>query len=275
MSVTASELTPADIAAVTNGNNNSWDNGGAWWLIVLFLFCFMGWGGNAWNNSGQAAPYVANAITQGDMQSGFDHAAVVNSLNGINASVNNGFANAEVSRCNTQANVLQTLNANQANTLQSMNANQTNLIQTLNANQANLSNQLNTIALNQQNCCCENRAAVADLKYTAANEASSTRNTVDSALHDIITNQTAGTQAILDKLCQQEIDQKNDTIANLRTQLNMANLASSQNAQTGQLMADNANQTQNLINQLRTPSPVPAYVVSNPYGCNCGTSCCG
>ena len=84
------------------------------------------------------------------------------------------------------------------------------------------------------------------------------------------------TQSILDKLCQQEIDAKNETIQNLRTQLNMAALSASQNAQTGQLMADNAQQTQNLMNRL-SPAPVPAYVVANPNGCNCGTfnGCCG
>lgn len=56
----------ADVAAAT-GSNNSWGNdGGAWWIIILFLFCFMGgnWGGN-----GQAA-------TSADVQSDFNFASL-------------------------------------------------------------------------------------------------------------------------------------------------------------------------------------------------------
>ena len=87
------------------------------------------------------------------------------------------------------------------------------------------------------------------------------------------------TQAILDKLCQQELDAKNETIANLRTQLNMQNLAASQTAQTAQILANNAAQTQ-ALEQYLNPAPIPAYVVQNPNCCstqnNCGCNCgCG
>jgi hypothetical protein len=101
--------------------------------------------------------------------------------------------------------------------------------------------------------------------------------------------QTANTQAMLnainervqsvtDKLCQLELDAKNETIAELRTRLNMANLASSQVAQTGQILADNAMQTA-ALKQALNPTPIPAYVVQNPSCCNpnyFGTGCgCG
>lgn len=45
----------------------------------------------------------------------------------------------------------------------------------------------------------------------------------------------------------------------------MPNLAASQNAQTGQIIANNGVQTQELISRLATPTPVPAYIVANPY----------
>lgn len=255
MSLTT-EMSPADYAAVT-GNRNGWNSDGAWWIIILFLFMFMGWGGGMWgNNAPNAAPagpspaisYMQGAATQDDVQNGFDHAAVVNGINGISTSLNNGFANAEVSRCNSQANILQTLNANNASVLQ----------------------QMNTMAYNQLGNANNAQAGMADLKYTIATENCADRNALSQSLAELQASQTAQTQAILDKLCQQEIDQKNDTIAQLRSELNVANLAASQNRQTGQLMADNAAQTQSVVNQLRTPSPVPAYIVGNPSGCNCG-----
>lgn len=221
-----SGLSAADVAAVT-GNNGFGGNGdGAWWLIILFLFAF---GNNGWNGGGNNA----------EVQRGFDQSAVMAGINGIN----NALASAEVSRCNAQTNILQSLNS---------------------------------IAMAQQNCCCENRAQVADLKYTVASEACADRQAVTDALRDVITNQTANTQAILDKMCQQEIDALKTQNANLQTQLNLAALQGSQTAQTAQILADNAAQTATL-RQALNPTPIPAYVVQNPsccnqlnYGCGCG-----
>ena len=162
-----------------------------------------------------------------DVQRGFDQSAVMNSLNNINTSVTNGFA----------------------------------------ASQANLTNQLNTIAMAQQNCCCENRLAVAGLSADIAREACADRTAVSEALRDVIASNTANTQAILDKMCQQEIDALKTQNANLQTQINLANLQASQTAQTARILQDNAAQTMALENYLN-PTPVPAYVVQNP-------NCCG
>lgn len=251
MSLTSSDMSAADIAAVTGANNGgAWGNeGGAYWLLILFLFCFMGWGGGAWNgNGGGPAPYAASTVTQADVQNGFDHAAVVNGLNGINGTLNNGFANAEVSRCNSQANILQTLNANNSAVLQ----------------------QMSTMAYNQLGNANQAQAGMADLKYTIATENCADRNALAQSLMSLQAENRQNTQAILDKMCQQEIEQKNDTISQLRQQLNLANLAASQNQQTGQLMNNTNDAVQNAINQLRTPTPIPAYQVPNPSGCNCG-----
>lgn len=135
--------------------------------------------------------------------------------------------------------------------------------QTLASNQMGIYNQLNTIAMAQQNCCCENRAAIADVKYAIANDGAATRTAIAQA-----------NQSILDKLCKQEIDALKEQNANLRTQLNLANLASSQNAQTSKILADNAAQTQ-ALEQYLNPTPIPAYMVQNPNCCCSGNNFCG
>ena len=242
----------ADIAAATgngnNGNNDGFFNGDGGWVLLLFILILAGGWGNGYGGNGAGTTYVTS-----DIQRGFDQNAIINSLTGISNAVNSGFAGAEVSRCNTQANILQTLNNNQGN----------------------LSNQLNTIAMNQQSCCCQNRAGLADLKYTVATEACADRTAVTDALRDVIASNTANTQTILDKLCQQEIDNLKAQNQQLQMQSYLASLAASQNAQTGQILNDNAAQTTALLRALN-PTPIPAYVVANPYGCNCANSCgCG
>lgn len=113
------------------------------------------------------------------------------------------------------------------------------------------------------NCCCENRAATADLKYTVATEACADRNAISSALRDVLAATQTQTQTILDKMCQQEIDAlKSQNIA-LQNQVNMQALAASQTAQTAQLIADNTQQTQYIVNRV-APYPIPAYTVANP-----------
>ena len=242
MSLTSSEMSAADIAAVT-GNDGFGNGNGAWW-IILFLFA-LGWGGYGYGGYGNGGGNGVDAY----MQRGFDQTAVMSGINGLTSAVANGFANAEVSRCNGQTNILQAMNNNQMGTIQGM----------------------NTLAMGLQNCCCENRASVADLKYTVATEACADRSAISEALRDVIANNTANTQAILDKMCQQEIDALKTQNANLQTQLNMMNLAQSQSAQTAQILADNASQT-TALEQYLAPVPRPAYIVANPNGCNCGNN---
>ena len=133
---------------------------------------------------------------------------------------------------------------------------QTNILQALNSNQNVTNASMNSLAMSLQNCCCENRAATADLKYTVANDGAQTRAAIQS-----------GVQSVLDKLCQQEIDALKEQNSNLRTQLNLANLAASQTQQTAQILSDNAAQTQALEHYLN-PVPIPAYMVQNPNCCS-------
>ncbi len=233
-------LSAADLAAVLGNNNgNDFGNNGAWWLLILLIFANNGWGnGFGGGNGGYMPPYA----TASDVQGGFDQAALVAGINGITTALSNGFANAEISRANTLANI---------------------------------TGQMNTIAMNQQNCCCENRLAVANLSSAIAQEACADRAAVGDALRDVIAANNASTQRILDQMCADKIDAKNEQIANLQQQLTMAQLAASQNAQTAAILANNEAQTA-AIEQYLNPSPIPAYVVQNPNCCgNYGATGCG
>lgn len=226
MSLTDNAMSPADLAAVMGTNNGGglgFNGDGAWWFILLILlFAGNGWGNGYGGNSGNGF----NA----DMQRSFDQSAVMNGINGINA--------------------------------------------TLVANQNATTSGMNSLAMSLQNCCCENRAATADLKYTIANESAATR-----------AASQAGVQSVLDKLCQLEMDNMKqnyetrisgmqEQINNLRSALTTANGAASQNAQTAQILADNAAQTV-ALEQYLNPTPKPAYIVQNPNCCNANNCGCG
>lgn len=236
---------------VSNGGNNGGFGGfggnDAWILIILFAMIF-GWGngngfggGNNGGGNGAGWLYDVNANTN----RGFDQSAVMAGINGINSTVANGFANAEVGRCNSTTTLLQAMNG--------------------------LGSQF-------QNCCCENRLASADLKYTIATENCADRQAISDGLRDVIASNTANTQAILDKLCQQEIDAKNDLISTLRSQLSMADLRASQTAQTAQILAGQTAEVDALYNRLSNcPVPstpvygrVPIFTCNGNNGCNCG-----
>lgn len=253
-----------------SGGFGGWGGDGAWWLIVLFLFAFAGngWGGNGGFGNGVGAnsiwPYFTSQNTDNGVQRGFDTAALTTQLSGIQSAITSGFSSAEVADCNRAMDAMQTAYNNQ---IASMNQRF--------ADSTALNGQLNNLSMGLQNCCCENRAAVADLKYTVATEACADRAAVNDALRDVLTANTAATQRILDQMCQDKIDAKNEKIAELQNQLSMAQLAASQNLQTQQLLTDNLAQT-NALEQYLAPVPRPAYIVQNPncctqnYGCGCG-----
>lgn len=132
----------------------------------------------------------------------------------------------------------------------------------------NLQQQINTIAMNQQNCCCETKQAIGDLKYNMAVEACNDRAAVANALKDLTAFVGSEVQSLKDDFCNYRIEQKDETIAQLRNQINMMNLNASQNQQTLELKADNAAQT-SALEQYLAPVARPAYLVPNPNGCNC------
>lgn len=212
------------------------DGNNGWWILILLIL--FGWNGNnGWGGNGM------NGGVGSEVQRGFDQSAVMNGITGIQGTLSSGFAGIEASA-----------NARQMADMQQNFAIQSSL----------------------QQCCCDNRAATADLKYTMASEAALTRANCD-----------ANNQKIMDKLCQLELDgvrqqlaDANNTVAQLRTQLLVAQGQASQTAQTAQILANNEAQTAALERYL-APSPIPAYVVQNPnccaqnfgaYGCGCGAA---
>ena len=266
MALTDSGMSPADIAAVT-GNSGGFGFGGdsGLWLIVLFLFIFAGgWGGNG-GYGGGATPYILNNNTDATVQRGFDQSAVMSGLSGIQSAVTNGFSDAAVAQCNQTMALVQGQNAitnavanGRFDTVQAIANDRFDTVQAITNASNNLSSTMMQNEANRQQCCC-------DLKYTIATENCADRAAISDGIRDVIANQTANTQAILDKMCQQEIEAKNSEIANLRTQLNMQNLAASQSAQTAQLIADNTAQTQYIVNRV-APYPIPSYQVPSPWG---------
>lgn len=194
-----------------------------------------------------------------DTQRGFDQASVMSGINGVQS----GIQNLSTQLCNGFANVEQGANARQMADMQMAFASQMATSQGF----ADISSQF-------ANCCCENRLSNCQTQNIIQSEASATRFADLNNTRDILENCNRNNQAILDKLCQLELDGKNDRIADLERQLTMANLSASQTAQTSRLLADNAAQTV-ALEQYLNPVPVPAYLVQNPcnssyQGCGCG-----
>ena len=250
------------------GGFGSWGSDGFFWLIILFLFAFMGNGwGNGFGANGGGTTYVAN-----DLQRGFDQASLTTGINGISTGLCNGFAGVQQSLCNGFAGVNATVANGFAQSEISANARQMADMQQQFAMQSAL-----------QNCCCQQSANTADLKYTVATEACADRQSVTNALFDVTAQNNANTtalmtamnngfQSIKDQMCNDKIAAKDDLISELRQRVAMQDLASSQATQTGQLMADNASQTQYIVNRV-APYPIPSYQVASPYNVPTGCGC--
>lgn len=245
------------------GYNDGFGGNGMWWLLVLFLFAFTG---NGWGNgfgNGNAMPYMMNQSTDSSVQRGFDQSAVMNGIQGINT----GIAGINTALCNGFAGVNATVNQGFSAAEVAENARQMANMQQAFANQTAMNQGFNSLATQFSNCCCENRLASANLQSTILAENCADRAAVSDALRDVITNQNAGVQRILDQMCNDKIDAKNEKIAELQSQLQSANLAASQNALASRILADNAAQTQ-ALEQYLNPAPIPAYMVQNPNCCN-------
>lgn len=244
-----------------NGYGNNGFNGNDWW-ILLFLFAFWGNGnwGNGGANGGGMLPYFAAQNTDAAVQRGFDQSAITGQLAGIQTSLTNGFASAEVANCNrSMANLERSF-----------------------ATQTAVTGAIADLASQQAQCCCENRLANCETRNTIVAESAATRNADLLNTRDIIDNQNRNNQAIIDKLCQLELDglksqlsAKDDIIGQLRSQLNVADRERSQSQQTADIIANNAAQSA-ALRELIAPQIKPAYIVPNPNGCNCGqTYTCG
>lgn len=274
MSLTSESMTPADIAAVT-GNNGCGGNGmwgeGSWFLIILFLFVFCGWGNNGWGNgNGGAAGAADNYVLASDfatLQRQIDsstsslerkgdvinsglcdgfyamNTTALNGFAGVTQDMNSGFAQAELSRANGQASLTQQMNANNITAMQNANAIQSQLAQ----------------------CCCDNRAAIADVNYNMAMNSNAIQQGINNGFcqtnynnanntRDIIDNQNSNARAILDALNAQQLAAKDAKIAEQNQQIFGLQLAASQQAQNNYLV------------QTLKPAPVPSFPAGQLYG---------
>ena len=270
-------MSAADLAAITGNNNNGW-GGDASWIIILFLFMFMGWGGSGLcNGAGNGAGNYGGLypwMNQSDqINSGFRDQMINDNI----TEIRNGVNGIQTQLCNGFAGVEQGANTRQMANMQQSFANQTAMLQGFNGIQSQLAD-----------CCCENRLASCQTQNIIQNEGNATRFSDANNTRDIIESQTRGTQAILDKLCQLEldgvkaqVDAKNDQIRGLQAQLNMATLRESQTAQNAFISQGFANEVDQLYNRLSN-CPVPTTPVYgrtpiftcnqqvNPCGCGCG-----
>ena len=193
------------------------------WWIVLLLLLFAGGNGFGGNGNNNIYPWM----NQADITtSGFQNAAT----NGAIASVSGGIADLQTALCGGFAGVNASITNASMNAMQNTNAIQSQLAQ----------------------CCCDNRLATVQTQNIVQSEGAATRLAIQ--------NQT---QAILDRLCQQEIDALKTKNSELQSQILVQNLAASQTAQTAALIADNTAQTQYIVNRV-APYPIPAYTVANP-----------
>ena len=289
-----SSMGPADMAAIMNRGgaygDTGFSNGGAWWwIIILFLFGMNGgWGRGfgGFGGYGNGGDGVGSEV-----QRGFDQSAVMGGINGINSAVTAGFGNVQTALCNGFGNVQTSL----CNGFAGVNAGVANGFAQAeiaeNGRQMANMNQMFGIQSALQQCCCDNRAATADLKYTVATEACADRAAVEGALRDVTAQGVANTQALLntinggiqsikDQMCNDKIDAKNEKISELQQQLAMRDLAASQANQNALIQQGFAAEVDALYNRLNT-CPVPTTPVfgrtpiftcgNNGYaGCSCG-----
>ena len=249
--------------------------GGDWaWIILLLL---LGWGNNGFGGYGGG-----NAMN-------YDFPWLLNGQNAINANTNEGFQNALINDnitsvrdgingistqlCNGFAGVEQGASARQMADMQQAFASQTAITSAINGVQSQLAQ-----------CCCDNRLATCQTQNIVQNEGNATRFADANNTRDIIQSQTQGTQAILDKLCQLEldgvkaqVDAKNDRIAELQSQLNMATLQASQTAQNAFIQQGFSNEVDALYNRLNScPVPTtPVYGRTPIFTCNNSCGCGG
>ena len=262
---------PTGYAGNNGGGFGGW--GGDWaWIILLLLLA----GNGGWGFGGGFGGFGGGL--------GYDFPWLLNGQQGINNNVSSGFRDAQLSDgitsirdgisglstqlCGCCGDIsTQLCNGFNGIGMQLANGTIADLERSF-AAQTAVTGGLTNISAQLAQCCCDNRAATQDVKYTIATEACATR-----------AANTQNTQAILDKLCALELDGYKRENDQLRTQLNMAALNASQVAQTAELRQSGATQLNQLVSELRS-CPIPAQPVygsqpiftcsSNNCGCNCG-----
>lgn len=266
-------LSASDVALIQGRNNDGFGGfggDGAWWIILFLIFAMGGWnnggfGGGFGGGADGMYPWLSNGqkeIMQNTNQ-GFNTLQLGNQLNDISSSVQN--INTQL--CNGFAGVNQTVSSGFANAETAANSRQMADMQQNFANQTAMLQGFNQLGSQLADCCCANRLATCQTQNIIQNEGNATRFADANNTRDIIDSQNRNSQAILDKLCQLELDgvkaqveAKNDRIAELQTQLNMANLSASQTAQNAFIAQGFSNEVDALYNRLNS-CPVPTTPV--------------
>lgn len=278
-----------------NGFGSDWA-----WIILLLL---LGWGNNGGfggyggNQLGYDFPWLMNG-QQGinnNVSSGFRDAQLNDSVTSVRDGISalstqlcgccgdtqmalaNGFAGVNANLCNGFNNVTGAINSAQNALAQQMYTNQLADLERSYASQTAQTAGMNNIAMNLQSCCCENRANIADLKYTVATENCADRSALSDGVRDILAATQAQTQTILTQLCNDKLEQKNDVINQLRSELMYARGQASQDVQTAAIQSGQR-ALANEIEQYVAPKPIPSYPVQNPNCCynSCAVNCgCG
>ena len=284
------------VAPMHGGNNNGgfgFGNDGGWWILLLFLLLGNngwgnGFGGGYGNIGGDLYPWMNQSNT---INGGFRDQMLNTSINGIQQSITSGFGDVQTALCGGFAGVNASINGAQNAIAQQMYGNQIADLERSFAAQTASTAGMNAIQSQLAQCCCDNRAATADLKYTVATEACADRAAVSDGIRDVITAQTANTQAILDKLCALELDGVKNQLAQaqrenvgLQNQVNMAAFRESQ-ANQNALFAQGMNaEVDALYNRLKNcpvnTVPVygnqPVFTCAGPSfgntGCGCGSN---
>ena len=273
------------VAPAYGGGNGGFGGGfgGDWaWIILLLL---LGWGnnGNGFGGGGFGGgnsdfPWLLTGQQNinTNTNNGFRDAMINDGI----TSIRDGIGNLSTQLCGCCSDMQMALANGFSGVEQSANARQIANMQTAFAAQTAMTQGFNSLQSQLASCCCDNRLATNDLKYTIATENCADRAALSDGVRDIIASQTAGTQRILDQLCADKIDAKNEKIADLERQLTMANLQASQIAQTAQIQRGQVAEVDALYQRLKD-CPVPTQPVygsqpiftcpnNNNNGCGCG-----
>ena len=232
------------------GNNGGFGGGfgGDWgWIILLLLFAGGGFGGGFGMDNVYPWMNQSNQVNDGFMNSMLN-----TSVSGIQNAVTSGFGDMQTALCGGFAGVNASVNGAQNGITSMMYSNQIADLERSFAAQTANTQAISGLSSQLSQCCCDNRLATCQTQNLVSTEGATTRLAIQEQ-----------TQAILDKMCQQEIDALKAQNIALQNQVNMQNLAASQAAQTAALIADNTAQTQYIVNRV-APYPIPAYTVANP-----------
>lgn len=271
------------------GNNGGiGDFGGDWgWIILLLLISGGGWGfGNGMGMMGfdmMGGFGLYPWMNQADITtSGFQNAATNSAIASLQNSVTSGFGDIQTSLCSGFAGVNASVNNAQNSIAQQLYSNQIADLERSYAAQTASTQGMSAIQSQLAQCCCDNRLATCQTQNIVQNEANATRFADANNTRDIIDTQTRGTQAILDKLCQLELDNyknqldsKNDTIAQLRQEVLYAKGQASQDVQTAQILAGQTAEVDALYNRLNNcpVGTVPVYGRQPIFTCGNGNGC--